>query len=84
MTRKRKSMNAGNDAHAYKLRIYAVYHRSAAADLSAIKGFQGCCPDKYSACGRPHALLAKIILSLYEFQLLPCPYGNDISHRLSL
>ena len=44
MTNKRKSMNAG-DAHAYKLR------RSAAADLSAIKGFQGCCPDKFCLWG---------------------------------
>ena len=41
MTNKRKSMNAG-DAHAYKLR------RSAAADLSAIKGGSGdASPDKF-------------------------------------
>ena len=41
MTDKRKSMNAGDD-HAYKLR------RSAAADLSAIKGVSGdASPDKF-------------------------------------
>ena len=44
MANKRKSMNA-SDAHAYKLR------RSTAADLSAIKGFQGCCPDKWGPMG---------------------------------
>lgn len=44
MTTRMKSMNAGN-AHAYKL------HRSAAADLSAVKGFQGCCPDKWGPMG---------------------------------
>ena len=55
MTNKRKSMNDG-DVHAYKLR------RSAAADLSAIKGFQGCCPDKFFACGSPQALLATLIV----------------------
>ena len=44
MTNKRKSMNAGDD-HAYKLR------RCAAADSSAIKGFQGCCPDKFCLWG---------------------------------
>lgn len=51
MTNKRKSMNDG-DVHPYKLR------RSAAADLSAIKGFQGCCPDKFSRVGaHRHCLL---------------------------
>ena len=45
MTNKRKSMNAGNDAHAYKLRIYAVYHRSAAIAKQCSKGFRDACPE---------------------------------------
>ncbi len=53
MANKRKSMNDG-DVHAYKLR------RSAAADLSAIKGFQGCCPDKFSRVGAHRHCLQKL------------------------